>query len=98
MSRHTFSSGFLNAIEMKTRFGALWVGEPSSQKPTGYGEVKSFELPNSMMGVQYSTKLFVYNEAEKRNFMPVDVAVEETFADYARGHDKVLETVFDYKQ
>lgn len=97
MSRQTFSSGFLNAIEMKQKFGALWVGEPSSQAPVGYGEIKNFELPNSKLRVQYSTKKYTYDEKEKLNYMPVDAAVEETFADYAKGADRVLETVLNYK-
>ena len=96
-SRRTFSSGFLNAIEMNRKFGALWIGEPPSQAPVGYGEVKNFELPNSKLRVQYSTKKYIYDENEKLDYLPVDVAVEETFADYAKGTDKVLESVFNYQ-
>lgn len=97
VSRQTFSSGFMNALEMKRKFGALWIGEPPSQAPVNYGEVRFFELPNSKLRVQYSTKKFVYDENEKRGFMPVDLSVEELFADYAKGADKVLQAVFDYK-
>lgn len=96
-SRQTFSSGFLNAIEMKQKFGALWIGEPSAQAPVGYGEVKNFDLPNSKLRVQYSTKKYTYDENEKRDFMPVDVSVEETFADFSAGRDAVLTTVFKYQ-
>ena len=96
-SRQTFSSGFMNALEMKRKFGALWIGEPPSQAPVNFGEIKFFELPNSKVRVQYSTKKYVYDETEKRDFMPVDLAVEETFADYAKADDKVLQAVFDYK-
>ena len=49
------------------------------------------------MQVSYSTKKFVYDKNEKRDYLPVDIAVEETFADYAKGRDKALEAVFEYR-
>ena len=55
---HTFSSAMLNAMDLRRRLHVTIVGGPSGGKPSGYGEVKMFELPNSKLVVHYSTKLF----------------------------------------
>lgn len=42
----TFSSGLLNAIQLKEELGAKLVGEPTGGKPNSFGEVKELILPN----------------------------------------------------
>lgn len=96
-SRKTFSAGVISAVQMREKYKAVWIGEPPSQSPVIYSELKIFELPNSKIQVAYSIKRFVLDKHEKGNYLPVDVAVEETFADYESGRDKVLEAVFNYK-
>jgi hypothetical protein len=58
ISRNTFSSAILNALDLQSKAGAQLVGEPSSQRLDHYGEVKHFTLPNSGLMVTYSTKYF----------------------------------------
>jgi hypothetical protein len=55
---HTFSSGMLNAYQLQRDLGALLVGEPTSQKPDGFGEVRSVVLPNTGWLLDCSTKRF----------------------------------------
>lgn len=98
MGRNTFSSGFMNARELKVYNNALWIGEPSGQNPNAYGEVKSFELPNFKLKINYSTKFFELATGETRGFLPVNVEVDRTFKDFAAGRDVTLETALDYKK
>ncbi len=58
IGRRTFSSALLNAIQMKQRFHATLVGEPTGGKPNHYGEIKQLLLKNSHLTLFYSTKLF----------------------------------------
>ena len=37
---------------------AIFIGEPTGGRPNHFGEVKSFNLPNSGLSVRYSTKYF----------------------------------------
>jgi hypothetical protein len=97
LRRHTFSSGFLNAWELKTRCNAIWVGEPSSQRPHTHGELQSFVLPNSKLRVYYSTKRFEFATDKTLPFMAVDIAVEGTFKDYVAGRDAVLQAAINHK-
>lgn len=97
IGRGTFSSGFMNARELQFYTNAIWVGEPSGQKPNAYGEVREFVLPNSNLKVSYSTKFFELVKAEKRSFLPVDVPVERRFVDFTAGRDLALEKALDYR-
>jgi hypothetical protein len=96
MGRNTFSSGFMNARELQIYTNAMLVGEPSGQKPNAYGEVKEFFLPNSNLKVRYSTKFFELVGGETKPFLPVDILVERTFADFVNGRDATLEKVLNY--
>lgn len=95
ISRKTFSSAVLNAIELKSRTKALLFGEPTGGKPNCYGEVRSLTLPNSQLKVSYSVKYFSLWPEDTPSLMP-DVAVEVTAADYFAGRDPVMEAVLAY--
>lgn len=93
----TFSSAFMNAFQMRSRYNAIWVGESPGQKPNAYGEVKKFTLPNSKLDVQYSTKFWEEIKGSNLPYLPVDVPVAQAFADYRTGRDAVLQAALDYK-
>jgi len=93
IGRQTFSSGMLNAIDLKT-FGATLIGEPTGGKPNGYGEVQSFQLPNSRLSVQYSTRLFQipgFRDSDP-SLMP-DIQVVETIEQFLSEQDPLFNTV-----
>lgn len=92
IGRRTFSSGLLNALELKRATKATLVGEPTGQKPNAYGEVKVFTLPHSKLPIQYSTKYFKTMQEDSPSLMP-DVLIETTIEDYRQGRDPVLEKV-----
>lgn len=97
VSRGTFSSGFMNAIQLRDFLGALWVGTPPGQRPTNYGEMLKLELPHSKIEITYSIKFFEFVKDSKLPYVPVDIAVEPAFADYQQGRDTVLQAALEYK-
>ncbi len=92
ISRRTFSSAVLNAIELKRRLGAILVGEPTGGKPSHHGEVKTFRLPRSGITVQYSTKYFENPDHPGDAVMP-DLPVAIRHADWVALRDPVLEAI-----
>lgn len=87
----TFSSGMLNAVELR-RMGARLAGEPTGGKPGGWGEVKVFQLPRSGLAVQHSTRFFRLGEADSPSLEP-DLRVPLESPDGLAGIDPVLEAV-----
>lgn len=93
IGRQTFSSAILNALDFKRLVkNAVFVGEETAGKPDHFGEVRSFQLPNSGVSVNYSTKYFKNSDTPLNTITP-DVTIETTFADYAKGIDPVFEWV-----
>lgn len=97
LGRRTFSSALLNALDMKaTR--ATFVGEPTGGRPNHFGEVRTFQLPNSGLTVTYSTKHFTrIIDSDPDSLMP-DILVEPTFAQWAAGEDPVLDAVLEHSR
>lgn len=89
----TFSSALMNAISLKRENGAILVGEPTGGKPNGYGEVRSFTLPNSALSVSYSTKFFnSWPGGDPESLFP-DITAAPSSADYREGRDPAMEAV-----
>ncbi len=89
----TFSSALMNAISLKREQGAVLVGEPTGGKPNGYGETRTFNLPNSGLPVTYSTKLFrSWPDGDPESLFP-DVAAAISSSDYREGRDPAMDVV-----
>ena len=89
---HTFSSAMLNAMELSRRVHATLVGGPTAGRPSGYGEVKMFELPHSKLEIQYSTKLFS-NPDFPGDALEPQIRVQVTSTDWFSGRDPQLEAI-----
>jgi hypothetical protein len=89
ISNQTFSSGMMNAVELK-RLGAILMGQPTGGSPNSFGEQKSFELPESKMRVTYCTKYFRLVEDPKQTTVLPDIRVPLNWADIAKGVDACL--------
>ena len=89
---HTFSSAMLNAMELKRQVHAVLVGGPTGGKPSGYGEIQTFELPHSKLKVQYSTKLFS-NPDFPGDAVEPDVPVTVMAADWFSGRDPAIDAI-----
>ena len=87
----TFSSGVWITVDLKQEMNALIIGEPSSNRPNHYGNVSSFELPNSGLKVSYSNNYWdIYEEVD---VLEPDIPVYRDFEDYVNGVDTVLEHI-----
>ncbi|MEP6860872.1 MAG: hypothetical protein ABJE66_09645 [Deltaproteobacteria bacterium] len=89
---HTFSSGMLDAMDLKRDVHATLVGGATSGKPNAYGEIKVVELPHSHLPLQYSTKRFSFPDFPGDALVP-DVAVPVTAADWFSGRDPALDAI-----
>ena len=73
IGRRTFSAGqqFANLLEAWTQ--ATFVGEPTGQRPSQYGDHRPLELPNSHLTVMISTVFHqAPDEFDRREFIPPD--------------------------
>lgn len=90
--KDTYSSAVLNAISLKNKTEAYFVGEATGGEPNHYGEVKQFRLPNSQITVRYSTKYFHWLDEDVNTLTP-DTVVADTFAAYQAGSDPVMQWI-----
>jgi len=93
IGRNTFSSGFMAAHDLRHSAHAILVGEATGQKPNSYGEVRTFELPNSKLVVSHSTKYFKLAEKGDPPAYVPDHAVAMTSAALQAGRDPVMEWI-----
>jgi hypothetical protein len=92
IDRVTFSSASDHAALFKAHSKATLVGEPTGGKPNGYGEVRSFRLPNSTAQVYYSTNYFQAMDFDPPTIEP-DVLIYAPASAAFAGQDPVLEAV-----
>ena len=96
LGRWTFSSAIINAMDFKNGTEAIFVGEETSGRPNHFGEVRNFQLPNSKLIVNFSTKYFRKYDTDAPTLKP-DIYAEESFDAYVNGIDPALEAVLNYK-
>ncbi|BCZ46227.1 peptidase S41 [Clostridium gelidum] len=82
IGRETFSSGLLNAYELKNQCNAILIGEPTGGKPNCYGEILRFNLPNSKFNVSYSTRYYKLIEDDSVDALYPDKIIEENIDDF----------------
>ncbi len=95
VGNRTFSSAGLNALQLRSETEAIFVGEPTGQRPNSFGEMRSFRLPNSGMLVTYPTRFFKLVAGDPESFMP-DIEIGTTFFDYLAGHDPAMDVILAY--
>ena len=49
------------------------------------------------INVQFSTKYYKEMKGSSLSFVPVDIPIEQAFAEYIKGRDRVLQAAPDYK-
>lgn len=99
IGRRTFSSAQLICTALDQYSNAIFVGEPSGIRTHFFANTrKSVVLPNSKLGVYLSTNWWQpTNSRELQPWQRPDVAIEESFADYAGGADPALEAAMRYR-
>ncbi len=100
--RLTFSSSIFAIYRtMEAVPDAMSIGEPTGVALDHFGQVKSFQLPNSQIPIYYSTEYYefsrVYSYRNKRTdtFIP-DVLLPPTIEDYRVGNDAALNYALGY--
>jgi hypothetical protein len=93
----TFSSAQDNAIALRKDLNAVLIGQPTGERPNGYGEVKALTLPNSGLKMQYSTKYFHMARGDPPALTP-DLHVERTLVDALAGRDPVLDAALQHQR
>ena len=91
VGRRTFSAGqqFANLLEAWTQ--ATFVGEPTGQRPSQYGDHRPLALPASGMTVQISSVFHqAPNEFDARSFVPPRVYAPLDAKSYRSGSDPAL--------
>jgi C-terminal processing protease CtpA/Prc len=89
IGRKTYSSAVINAIDFLENTSAIFAGEETGGKPNHFGEVRTFQLPDSKSQVNYSTKYFKKTEKDIPA-LPPDVVIEEGFENFKAGIDPVF--------
>jgi hypothetical protein len=92
IGRRTFSSAAIHAAELRNG-GAIVIGEPTGGNPSSFGEVKSFQLPNSKLTLICSSKKFEFEGYPFNTPVPVNIQVIFQSSDYLSDLDPFLEAV-----
>lgn len=93
IGRETFSSALLNALSLKEKTNAIFLGESTGGKPNCYGEVEKFTLKNYGLTIFYSTQYYdVIGDDSVMTLVP-DVEIEVTIEDYINGVDQAFEYI-----
>lgn len=95
VGRGTFSSAMMNAVQLRNRYHAVLIGEPTGGSPNSYGEIKPLTLPHSRLTLMYSTQFFELQPGGAQTVNP-DVLVDATIDDVLAGRDPVLEAALNY--
>ncbi|MDP2960576.1 MAG: S41 family peptidase, partial [candidate division Zixibacteria bacterium] len=92
ISNHTFSSATMFAATTKDYQIGILIGEETGGLATSYGDIYSFDLPNTHISVGVSYKRFVRpsGQDDGRGVLP-DYEVSQTQQDIITGKDAVLE-------
>lgn len=88
IDRGVFSSALLNALPLKGVPFVHVIGEPTGGKPAHYGEVRTFQLPNSGLTASYSVRYF--DSPIQTDALEPDFPAPLLWGEYAAGHDAAL--------
>jgi hypothetical protein len=76
---------------MRRELNAALIGEPTGEKPNGYGEVRTLRLPNSGLRIQYSTEYFHLLKDSDPDALYPDIRTPDTLDDALAGRDAALD-------
>jgi len=96
ISRQTFSSAMSNSHQLRDSCGAVLIGEPTGGKPNHFGQLSSFQLPNSGLTISHSTRWFQKVEGDPDAVHP-DVLIPWRSGPLFAGEDPVLDAALAYE-
>lgn len=92
VDRGTFSSASMYAATMRRETKAILVGEEMGGCLNGYGDVRSFKLPNSGAKIRYSVK-YVEDWPDSLPPFKIDIPITPSSVEYFAGKDPVLDSI-----
>ncbi len=93
--RGTFSASQFILDDLDRLTGAIFVGEPASSRPSGFGDSYRATLPNSRISIR--TSILWWQAGQNRDpWTWVELAAPLTFEDYAAGRDPALEAALGF--
>lgn len=93
IGRRTFSSGMLNALDLKYNTNAILIGEPTSGEPIHFGEIKQILLPNSGIQLFCSSKCFNSYVNETTTSLTPEIEILLSSTDYFSNIDPILDYI-----
>jgi hypothetical protein len=89
----TFSAAQNLANRLERETFATFAGEPTGGAPNHYGDAKPFQQGHVLHGGVSTLPWFDSYPVDKRPWIMPDMLIPRAFADWAGGHDKVLDAV-----
>lgn len=91
ISELTFSSGVMNAVQLKYGLDAILIGTPTGGNVNGYGELQQFNLNYFPYTVNYCVKYFEMISGYEKDSLYPDIDVEINYKDIMQGKDSCIE-------
>jgi tetratricopeptide (TPR) repeat protein len=98
IGRNTFSAAVSLVSALERWSETIFVGEPTGNVPSQYGDSRRYLLPHSGLTVRLSSVYWRDAEVdERRPWVAPDIATPLAWADYAAGRDPALEAALAYE-
>jgi len=98
IGRNTFSAAVSLVSALERWSETIFVGEPTGNVPSQYGDARRYPLPHSGLTVRLSSVYWRDAEVdERRPWVAPDIATPLAWADYAAGRDPALEAALAYE-
>lgn len=96
ISRRTFSAAVNLATLLENQTKTIFVGEPTGQGPTQYGDAKEYVLPNSSINIFISSLKWKGSlPLDNRQSIDPDIEVKYFYDDYINNFDPVFKVIND---
>jgi hypothetical protein len=92
----TASSGMIHANSFQLFTQAILIGAPTGGRPNSYGELGRFNLPNSGLSVNYSTKFFRLRPNDDPPAVMPEILIGYSWEAFRSGRDPALEAALNY--
>ncbi len=97
IGRATFSAAISLVSVLEQWTDTIFVGEPTGNTPSQFGDSRPYRLPKSGLTVRLSSVYWRdWSANERRPWVPADLKAAPSWADYAAGRDPALEAAEAY--
>ena len=98
IGRNTFSAAVSLVSALERWSETIFVGEPTGNVPSQYGDSRRYLLPQSGLTVRLSSVYWRDAEVnERRPWVAADIVTGPAWADYAAGRDSALDAALAYE-